>query len=301
MRHEIGDWADQFIGSAPATTMIYGVASYFAGFRGDHDEALRQAETGLAVATTGTDPGMWVCWEMAEWSYWYSGRAADAMAAARAAYDAVDHEREPFVAAHIAVGAVVQSCVADRGAADGYLDRLRQVAAALRNPAVDFMLHWTSATVDLVDGRHDEARRQLRLALALAEQIDSRAMDAQTRSSLAYLAMAADPVTANVDFNDALTHLYANRDWGNLWTSFEALAIHWTTMGRSEPAATILGYLEARNLCSVSFLERRRDALAVLREVPEAEWWVARGETLDRDQLVDYVLNELAEAIDADP
>ena len=34
MRHEIGDWADQFIRSADATTMIYGVAGHFAGFAG---------------------------------------------------------------------------------------------------------------------------------------------------------------------------------------------------------------------------------------------------------------------------
>ena len=102
--------------------MIYGVAGYFAGFRGDHDQALRQAETGLRLATTATSPGAWVCWNDVEMSHWYSGRADEALAAGRALHDAVDPEREPFAAAHAAAGAIVQACSADRRAADRYLD-----------------------------------------------------------------------------------------------------------------------------------------------------------------------------------
>ena len=66
------------------------------------------------------------------------------------------------------------------------------------------------------------------------------------RVSLAVLAMASDSATAHVAFDDALTHLYANRDWANTWAAIEALAIHWTKTGRTEPAATLLGHLEAR-------------------------------------------------------
>ena len=42
-------------------------------------------------------------------------------------------------------------------------------------------------------------------------------MDGLARLSLAVLAMASDSATADVAFNDALTHLYANRDWANMW------------------------------------------------------------------------------------
>jgi predicted ATPase/class 3 adenylate cyclase len=302
VRHEIGDWADQFIESARATTMIYGVAGYFAGFRGDHDRALRQAETGLSLATTATSPGAWVCWDDAVWSNWYSGRADEAFAAARAQLDALDPEREPFAAAHAAAVAIFQACSADRPAADRYVERLQELATALDNPAVDMSLHYASATVEQVDGRLDAAVDHLRLALALVEQIGNRAMGSQARLSLAFLAMASDPATAHAAFEDALTHLYANREWSNLWVAIEALAIHWTETGRTEPAATLLGFLEARkDLRSVAFLGRRQDAVAALRESPEAHPWMAQGAALDRDQLVDYALDQLADAIDKAP
>jgi hypothetical protein len=301
MRHEVGDWADQFIRSADATTMIYGVAGHFAGFRGDRDEALRLAETGLSRATTATFPGVWVCWHVAEMSHWYSGRAAEASAAGRALHDAVDPEREPFAAAHTAAGVAVHACTADRGAADRYLERLRQVAAALNNPAVDMVLHWTSAVVERVDGRFDASLQQLRLALALAEQIGDPWMDGLARLSLALLALASDSATANVAFSEALRHLYANRDWANTWGAIEALAIHWTETGRTEPAATLLGHLEARNIHFGPFIPQRQDAVAALRETPDAESWMARGGALDRDQLVDYALNQLVDAADGVP
>jgi hypothetical protein len=297
MRHEIGDWADQFIRSAEATTMIYGVAGYFAGFRGDHDRALRQAETGLSLATTATSPGAWVCWMDVELSHLSTGRVDDAIAAGRALYDAVDPEREPFAAAHVAAGEAV---FADRGTADRYLERLQEIAAALGNPAVDMMLHWASAAVERVDSRFDASLHHLRLALALGEQIGDLWFDGMARLSLAFLAMASHSATADVDFDDALTHLYANRDWGNMWIAIEALAIHWAKAGRTEPAATLLGHLEAKNLRLAALVRQRQDAVAALRETPEAQSWMARGGALDRDQLVDYALNRVGDAIHTD-
>ena len=297
-RHEIGDWAVQFVRSAEATPMIYGVAGYFASFRGDHDEALRLAETGLSLATTATSPGVWVCWVDVELSHWYLGRADAALAAGRL-HDSVDPEREPFAAAHAAASATVVAGYADRGAADRYMERLQQVAAALDNPAVNINRHWASAVVERVDGRFDAALHHLRLGLALGEQIGDRWFDGMARLSLALLAMASDSATAQVAFDDALTHLYANRDRANMWTAIEALAIHWTKTGRTEPAATLLGHLEAKNIRSVGFLPQRHDAVAALRETPEAQSWMARGGALDRDQLVDYALNQLVDATDA--
>ena len=109
----------------------------------------------------------------------------------------------------------------------------------------------------------------------------------------------SEPATAPVAFEDALTHLYANRDWANMRIAIEALAIHWIKTAKIEQAATLLGYLEAKNIHYVTLRAQRQDAVAVLGEAPEAKSWMARGGALDRDQLVDYALNQLVDATEA--
>src|SRR5215207_9882535 len=89
------------------------------------------------------------------------GQDRGSLGRCRALHDAVDPEREPFVATQSAAGAISQACYADRDAADRYLDRLQQVAAALHNPAVDIMLHWASALVERADHRFDAALHHL--------------------------------------------------------------------------------------------------------------------------------------------
>jgi hypothetical protein len=67
--------------------------------------------------------------------------------------------------------------------------------------------------VENVDGRFDASLHQLRLALALVERFDRRAMDGLVRLSLAVLATTSDSAEADVAFNDALTPCMRTRDW----------------------------------------------------------------------------------------
>jgi hypothetical protein len=96
--------------------------------------------------------------------------------------------------------------------------------------------------------------------------------------------------------HDALTQLLASRTWAFVWTVIEALALYWARVGREEPAAVLLGNLEANNIRHAYFVEQRRDAVAALRAGGDAEDHLAEGAALGRDQLVAYVLDQLADA-----
>ena len=60
-----------------------------------------------------------------------------------------------------------------------------------------------------------------------------------------------------------------------------------------QPAAVVLGYLDERALGWTPFVGRRRSANALLAESVEAPTWRVHGASLDRDELVDYVLARL--------
>ena len=57
----------------------------------------------------------------------------------------------------------------------------------------------------------------------------------------------------------------------------------------------LLGHLEANNIRYAHFVEQRRDAVAALRARGDAEDRLARGAALERDQLVAYALDQLAD------
>ena len=56
----------------------------------------------------------------------------------------------------------------------------------------------------------------------------------------------------------------------------------------------LLGHLEANNIRYSNFVEQRTPAVAALRARSDAENPLARGAALDRDQLVVFALNQLA-------
>jgi hypothetical protein len=92
----------------------------------------------------------------------------------------------------------------------------------------------------------------------------------------------------------------------NVWAVVEALSLYWYSSDRMEPAAVLLGYLEAHDLRhaggggrSGSFAERRRLAIAALHEPSDGEAWMAHGAELDRDELVTYALDQLGGSDDA--
>jgi hypothetical protein len=299
VRHEIGTWAEQLLDEDPPDPVVYGVAAFFAVQRGEHDRGLDLARAGLAGAHNAGADGAWICWYAIALAYWYSGRVDEGWSAVRALNDVVDPVREPFVAAYVASTAAGHgAAVRDFPATEFYLDRISRIVAAHDNPTLDLSFHWACGVVAGAEGRSDTAADHYRLALEVAEQTENRNMSGIVRMSIAISAMNSPGATAAL--GDALTSLYAIRDW-HFWVVLEAVALHWIRTGRSEPAAVLLGHLEAHDIRHGMFKMQRHRAVGAVRHLPEAHRWMGRGASLDRDQVVMYALAELSGADEPEP
>src|SRR3712207_7584893 len=96
-------------------------------------------------------------------------------------------------------------------------------------------------------------------------------------SDLASTASAAD---ADVMVAEALSYLHGIREWA-AWEIVERVAVHWLRRGRIEPAAVLLGFLEARNIRHVAYVRSRQRALDVIKATSNAEAWMRRGASFD--------------------
>jgi hypothetical protein len=76
----------------------------------------------------------------------------------------------------------------------------------------------------------------------------------------------------------------------------EIVAIYWAFSGTLEPAAVVLGHLEAHDRHHPNPRIRRDRARArdLVRRLPDAENHLARGNAMTREQLLAYVLEQLA-------
>ena len=94
---------------------------------------------------------------------------------------------------------------------------------------------------------------------------------------------------------ESLSDLYAIRDW-HAWLIVEATALHWAHVGQLEAAAVLLGHLEQQDIRHGAFSDKRKHALDTLRSLPEAQSWLSRGASLDRDEAVAYALCQFGSA-----
>jgi hypothetical protein len=290
-RYELGDWASQAVEAHLETPTSYGVAAVFAGVRGEHDHALSLAETGLAAATSRTDPETWVCWHAAAGSYWYSGRREEGWAASEIVRRIVDPAREPFkssLTTALRVTMVVPGAVPD--SAGELLLHAQRLAAPLDNPALDAVVMWAKGIVARAEGRYEAAADCFVRAVALAARSGNLLMQGIAFTSQAVMAAMTDAHDAERFLLDTVLRVYEFRDWMNTWPPVEALALHWMRIGHVEEATIVLGHLEAHGIGHATFIEQRRQTQEALAGTPDAHLWIARGARLDRDELIRYVL-----------
>jgi hypothetical protein len=89
-----------------------------------------------------------------------------------------------------------------------------------------------------LDGALDAARRAG--AIGLEKDLEVMALGA--------LALEGDKDgTAPIAFTRTLTRLHNAGDWQTTWAVLEIVAIYWACRDTLEPAAVVLGHLEAHN------------------------------------------------------
>jgi predicted ATPase/class 3 adenylate cyclase len=292
-RHEVGVWASEIVAMQPATTVAYGVAAHFAHLQGQHDEALRLAEAGLAVAESANDPGTWHCRTVIAVDPLYSGRGELSWAAWQTLNQNIDPVDAPFLASHTAAfAAVVAVTGADPASAPQLVATAQRLAAPLANPSLDAIVAWAAGVVELDSRRYDIAGDYLSRALALAEKSGNLFQQGLITLSLSFLAVRSDSDNADRSLLKAVARLYENRDWLHTWPVVKALALYWLKTDRLEWGAVVLGHLQAHDTRVATFLAQRQQAQAALASTPEAELWMSRGAALEREELLAFILDK---------
>jgi DNA-binding CsgD family transcriptional regulator len=204
-----------------------------------------------------------------------------------------DPTKEPFEAAWAALRLATFAFVVDPPCAPEHVARARRLGAPLANPALDIHITVVTGMLERAAGHYVAALVHFRRATELAAETGNLYLEGLATLSIGFMAPRMDAVDAAKALHDALTRLYASRNWLNLWAVMEALALHWARTGHDERAAVLIGYLENGDIRHAVFVDRRQKAFAALRQSVDAEAWLAVGAGLDRDQVVAYALNEL--------
>jgi hypothetical protein len=290
--HELGEWAEHLLSAGLDTTRLRGTAAFWAFQAADLDAAERHLHAGIAMATSTSDPATTLCWMAAVSCHNARGHAEELRSAVGSYTSATGAEPDDFVAScHLALALLFPTFNAEPQAIVAEATRR---GSHLGNPLVDTLVAVAAGIAEFVAGRRDNSASALRDGRRHAAHAGPFA-EAIAVWTIAVRASAAgfgvDPATA---YRDAIERTYTLGAWGNLFAVMESLAAWLAGTGRVEPAATALGYLEAKGQRLPEMARRRSRALALVLEDPNAPRWLAAGARLDRDQLVALVLRELA-------
>ncbi len=98
-----------------------------------------------------------------------------------------------------------------------------------------------------------------------------------------------------------MVRLYEIRDWLMLWPLVEHAAGYFAGAGMVQDAAVVYGHLDAHHAPWGGQAARRarQHGLDRVRQLTEYDLLMAEGADMDRDQLVIYTLDRLAEAVPA--
>ncbi|MCP4968649.1 MAG: adenylate/guanylate cyclase domain-containing protein [bacterium] len=284
---ETGDWARQLLALGDTSPVAYATSSFFYAIAGDYEEELRVGREGLEKAN----------WEVSAETTWmwgpYSaalriiGDREEAEAATRSAYAAAHRpEDQAYVAAILAL-------FISRHQPDAAAEWALECQALLDSgipphtavPTLTFLsLHYA------LSGDLNTAADKGRQALELAHTHEMAWGTVQATTNLAHLASrGAGPDPAGA-FRQAIITAHTHRCWFDLWPCLRRLAHWWTDTGQHQAAAVLAGYLTANN-----HAPRTQPHPDQADNQPEPDQqWLDLGANLDRDQLIDYVLDHLS-------
>ena len=291
MRLEVGDWASEacHLTGRPPT---FAVAARFAAQFGDADEAERLAQAGIAAAPYPTHPSTSGC----HWGYavaaWYTGRSADTWSRFMT-LDSIEPE-SPLDAVHTAItGAVMAAALAPEQTAH-FLARAEKAATALPSTGFDAMLAWAKSIVLSFAGREAEALEALQQVDTLEDDTTFLPVTMWTSMQRAVLLSNSGMPDAAEAWAAALRRLYDHRNHAMTLVALERITLWWARLGTTDAAAVVIGYLNAHQHGHAAMVEQRAELNARLTTDQHAQAHLAHGARLTRDNLIAYVLHELA-------
>ena len=313
-RTEHADWLDRILAletddrtPSPAT---FGQAANWAFVNYDQVTMVALASRGIEVAPRPDDPSTALCWPClyrrpdANPPLPTPVPPSEAFAHVLELTAVLDLEREWMLPAWIV------NVAEDASVSRNVLDRLVAVSESVGAPALAVLvaielgsdcvlsLEERSAGGDGAAASKPDftaALSHFRRGAMLARQCRAAAVEAECLRGVALARAGLDPSTAARACHEALDKLSRLFSWTLLWKTMDSVVLVLAACGAFEPAAVILGYLDAHCLPyglehACGFRERTRVLLLDQRAVAG---WMAHGERLEPQQVVDLALEAL--------
>ena len=292
---EIGTWFDQAVDTLEdPPPYLYGCAAWLALNDAGPERAIELATIGIDKASGPDDPETADCW--GAWSAATAIAGGDEIAVAEGTLRAASL----YIAASNTVHAVmIRGWLAMLGNADA------ATAHAMTSQHLAEPLHseLADACVALSTGIAAMKRGDIRFGVGVLRTAFDRVTRADVRGNVKAgfvvmlgLGLTDDP-TAMDDADSFLAgSLRGLRtdgyQFGLLW-GLSATGNYLAVTGRLEPAAIALGHLEHAGVRPVEHAAHRQRALEAITAASDHAAWHAKGASLTRDQVVDYVIEHL--------
>ena len=308
---EHGEWAERTLTLATADCAAhpttYGWACFWAFAAGDQSRAIDLAYRGINVAAAPDHPDTVYCWAFLPLAYLALGRASEARESARHLRVACPASTDPVASARafsslmeVAVGSDLvlveddlaeYTALAERVGAPSMLATANQyrgqISLAQDPPDIQGALDFYRSAFDLAREIFDlniQGRSLLGLMIAttLLHGVDGDASHCSNVTDLHRGAL--------IWFHDARSPI-------QLGQAIDVVAWWFAMNGNDEAAAVVYAHLDAHHppFDFVAVQRMRRDGLRIVRALPGADKWMARGAAMDAEEVFAFTLAHLPE------
>ena len=299
MSHEHGDWSrrnltlDRIGRRANATT--YGWAAYWAYVGDDHDHSIEASRHGIDAALTPEHPDTNWCWAILLLNELASGCRSQAQEDSRRAPVAAASKSGYFVQWWLLSAFVEVAFITDLAAVPELVAKLASLSDKIGAPSLRARTAayqgrqrmWAETPPDI-----EGSRACYRQGLELARDAGDVTTGNLNLIGIMYLETTLQSPTAADACKEAINRFRASRHWPVFWLSLGAVTSWWKAIGNLEPLAVVRGHVDAHHSpWSDTYVHRQE--LLTARQHPDADELMASGATMDRDQLVTFVLEQL--------
>jgi predicted ATPase/class 3 adenylate cyclase len=304
-RHEHGDWAQRTLELESAerhpASRTYHWAARAATNDGDYEASLALAERGIQAAPWPDHPDASRCWDALIRTHLAAGRAGAAVEPAQHLAAIEPALSDPVERWEAIQGLIENAQANDRGSAPALVDRLTDQAKQIGAPSIlSETARYRALSALYADDPRDPKRAfaAAREGIELARSVRDLWAESFNLTALSFAAVALRRPDISEICRDALGRLYDRRFWQAVWLVIETVAGWFAAVDRLDEAALIYGHLDAHHPpWGLPAVQRARQrGLDRIRQLADFEVLMAQGADMDRDELVAYTLERLADA-----
>ncbi len=300
LRHEHCEWATRTLTLDTIDTRVsastYGWIAYWAYVRDDQDRALTSSRQGIDAAPAPDHPDTSWCWSVLVLNDVASGRRIQAQEDARHAQVAAAHDPDLFVEWWVLFAIIEVAFYNGLAAVPDLLTRLTAVSATIGAPSLRArslfcqgrQRMWADAVPDI-----EGALSCYREGLAVARETNDLSAENLNMIGIMYAETRLREPNAGETCREALKGYRDTRHWTVFWLALGAVTWWWRTTGKLEALAVVCGHVDAHHPVWRDS-DAHHEELQAAHRHPDADDLMARGAAMDRDQLVAFVVDQLA-------